>query len=166
MREVTVTHAATPRATSIRARLPLLLAAVAAVPPMGPRGAAAQEVWQADVRVTSVTVTADLRGQLSIQVAVYSDNDDTAVNARVEIFLPIGSAPQRIGSCVPSPSAVASLRARVTCPLGDLSPGQSRAVQFTASAPGPGLPRRVSAFAYSDTPDPVVANNYGEGSAP
>jgi len=123
---------------------------------------AAQAVWQADVRIQTLDV-AETQGALSVQVTVLSDRDDTANNVRLEVFLPVRTGSLRMaGGCQASPSAMATLRARVSCALGDLQPGQARTVWLTTSLPPQGVARRVGVIAFSDTPDPVPGNNYGE----
>jgi len=126
----------------------------------------AQAVWQADVRVQSLTV--EVRGkQLSARAVIYSDNDDDARATRVEFLLPVGVGVLRVPArCEASSSAVAGLHARVTCQLGDVEVRGRREVQVVTTAVGSGPTARFAVFVTSDTPDPAPANNYAERAVP
>lgn len=132
------------------------------------RAATAQDVWQADVRVQSLDVTMIKRGgPLSARVVVASDNDDEARAVRLDILLPIGVGVLRLApGCRPSPSAIATLNARVICELGDLPVRGLREVTITTTGEGATRAMRFAVFVMSDTPDPVPANNYAERTLP
>jgi hypothetical protein len=54
----------------------------------------------------------------------------------------------------------------VTCDLGTFAVGASRTVQLAISIPPSHVVPRVSAFAWSVTSDPSMANNFAERVAP
>ena len=128
----------------------------------------AQKIWQADVRVQSLEVTA-LKGKggpLSARVLVTSDNDEEARAAHLEILLPIGVGVVRVpAGCRPSPSAIAGLIARVSCDLGDIPVRGLREVVITTTGTA-AIHGRFAAFVTSDTPDPQPSNNYAERPIP
>ncbi|MDQ6886129.1 MAG: hypothetical protein M3068_02430 [Gemmatimonadota bacterium] len=128
----------------------------------------AQKVWQADVRVQSLDVTA-LKGKggpLSARIVVTSDNDEEARGTRLEILLPIGVGVLHLpAGCRPSPSAIAGLIARVSCDLGDIPVRGLREVSITTTG-GAVIHGRFAAFVTSDTPDPQPSNNYAERPIP
>ncbi len=132
------------------------------------RAEPAQKVWQADVRVQSLDVTA-LKGKggpLSAVIVVTSDNDEEARATRLEILLPIGVGVLRMpAGCRPSPSAIAGLIARVTCDLGDIPVRGLREITVTTTG-GAAIHGRFAAFVTSDTPDPQPSNNYAERPIP
>lgn len=126
----------------------------------------AQAVWQADVRVKSLSVAAQ-GGQLSARAVIYSDNDDDARATRVEFLLPVGVGVLRVpASCRTSASAIAGLHARVTCDLGDVEVRGTRELQIVTTAVTGGSTARFAVFVTSDTPDPAPANNYAERAVP
>lgn len=129
--------------------------------------AASQERWQADLRISSITVAEGI-GKLTCKVVVYSDHDDDARNTTIRILLPVGT--KFISSatgCSASPSASADgTQGVATCDIGTIPVGGSRTVQVVTSLPPKGISKTFGAFAWSITPDPHPGNNYGEGSAP
>jgi hypothetical protein len=126
---------------------------------------AEEPIWRADIQVQSLRVTR-LDANLLARIVVYSDNDDEARAARVEILVPVGVGIVRLAAgCTASagPPGVSVLRARVTCELGTLEVRGSREVFVMTTMPPSGIPRTFGAFAMSDTPDPKPANNFAEG---
>jgi hypothetical protein len=126
------------------------------------------QVWRADVQVQSLRITR-LDENLLMRLVVYSENDDEARAARVEILLPVGVGLVRMAEgCTASagPPGMSALRARVTCELGTLPVRSSREVFVMTTMPPPGIPKSFGAFAMSDTPDPKPANNYLEKTQP
>lgn len=132
----------------------------------GARAARTQAVWQADVRVQSLSIEAT-GGQLSARAVIYSDNDDAARATRVEFLLPVGVGVLRVAAgCKSSNSAVAGLHARVTCDLGDVEVRGVRELQIVTTGVSGGPHVRFAVFVASDTPDPAPANNYAERAVP
>ena len=147
----------------MRRTIALLFAGLIGVP----ANAAAQAVWQADLRIREISASG-VDGGLRLHVVVATELGE-AMAARVEIFLPVGVGLKEMApGCVagPSPQGVSDLRARVICRLGDLPPRSSREMHVVTTAPPPGLPRRFGAVALSDTPDPRPGNNFAERELP
>jgi len=142
----------------------------------------AQARAQADVNITTVTLTAvtarattsgglGTREQplkvvappenLKCAVTVHSYWDDDANQAKLIVVLPVEV------SIVSMPSNATAYKAGGTSPwtgylvfnLGDMAVQQSITVEFTFTKSTTGN-NKVSAFAYSATPDPNPANNY------
>ncbi len=129
---------------------------------------AEERLWRADIQVQSLRVTR-LDTNLLARIVVYSDNDDEARAARVEILVPVGVGIVRLAvGCTASagPPGVSALRARVTCELGTLPVRGSREVFVMTTMPPSGIPKTFGAFAMSDTPDPKPGNNFAEGALP
>jgi hypothetical protein len=121
-------------------------------------------LWRADIQVQSLRVTR-LDANLLARIVVYSDNDDEARAARVEILVPVGVGIVRMAEgCTASagPPGISVLRARVTCELGTLPVRGNREVFVMTTMPPSGIPRAFGAFAMSDTPDPKPGNNFAE----
>jgi hypothetical protein len=126
---------------------------------------AEERLWRADIQVRSLRVTR-LDANLLARIVVYSENDDEARTARVEILVPVGVGIVRMApGCTASagPPGIGVLRARVTCELGTLPVRGSREVFVMTTMPPSGIPRTFGAFVMSDTPDPRPGNNYAEG---
>jgi hypothetical protein len=122
-----------------------------------------QREWQADVRIQSLEA-AEARGTggLSIRIKVGTEGSDAAKSVHVEVLLPLGVGVTRVSeSCHPSASPIPGLSARVTCDLGDVTSGHERELGIVTSARNASS-LRFAAFAFSDTPDPVPANNFME----
>jgi hypothetical protein len=120
--------------------------------------------WQADIQIRTLEVT-KMKTSMSVRVVVYTENDDEARDARVLILLPVGTGIERLAAgCAASagPSMVPSLRGTVLCDVGNISNGGFREVSLTMTLPSEPLPRRIGAFTYSRTPDPMPGNNYAE----
>jgi len=128
------------------------------------RGSSDPRVWQSDVRIESLEVTAAKTGSsLNARAVIAADGDDAARSVRVEIMLPIGVGVLRLSDgCRPSPSPVTGLNARVTCDLGEIAAHSSREISVSTTARLSSLPLRLGVFAFSDTPDPSPANNFAE----
>src|SRR5574338_1282141 len=142
----------------------LVMAFVAAVEKRG----ATQHVWQADVSVRDFALTSTHRGTtVTARVVVAADSGDARA-VRLEVMLPVGVAVVRMPNvCRASPRPVTSLSARVTCALGDVPVRESRGVSITTTdVPATRRRLRYAAFAFSDTPDPVPANNFVERAVP
>jgi hypothetical protein len=128
----------------------------------GPAVATSQAMWQADVRIQALDLT-PLKGFVTIRVVVGSDGDNGASGASLHLFLPVGTRAARLPpGCQPSPSPTAAAQARIDCRLGELRVRDLREVTIVATAPPAGVVARFTAFAYSDTPDPQMINNYAE----
>ncbi len=134
----------------------------------GWRAGAEEQAWRADIQVQSLRITR-LDGNLLMRLVVYSDNDDEARAARVEVLLPVGVGLVRMAEgCTASagPPGVSVLRARVTCEVGSLAVRSSREVFVMTTIPRSGIPKAFGAFAMSDTPDPTPRNNFLERTLP
>jgi hypothetical protein len=124
---------------------------------------ARQHVWQADLQIRSLSVSA-LNGNLIARVVVAAEVGE-ALAARVEVMLPVGVGIVHLSAgCAPGPSApgVPSLRARVICTIGNLRPRDSREFSVTTTTPPDGMARQFGVMASSDTPDPKPGNNFAE----
>ncbi len=130
----------------------------------GARGSAAQQhLWQADLQIRSLAVS-ESEGTLTARVVVVAEFGE-ALAARVEVMLPVGVGILRMATgCAagPSPPGVPSLRARVICVIGNLSPRDPREFSVTTTMPPDGITRRFGVMATSDTPDPKPGNNFAE----
>ena len=125
-------------------------------------------VWQADVSVQALEVSAlKPGGPVTARVVVATGNDEARA-VRIEMLLPVAVAILRIpAGCHASPSPVASLDARISCVLGDMPVRALHELMITTSgAARPGARLHFAVFAYSDTPDPVPANNFAERVSP
>lgn len=145
----------------------VVVAGSVAATPGWPEGVV-EQVWRADIQVQSLRITR-LDDNLLMRLVVYSDNDDEARAARVEILLPVGVGLVRMAEgCTASagPPGVSVLRARVTCELGTLTVRGSREVFVMTTIPPSGTPKAFGAFAMSDTPDPKPGNNFLERTLP
>jgi hypothetical protein len=151
-----------------RVAAPIIVVAMGTVAVAARPAPTPQRVWQADVRIQLLEVTALKRGgPLTVRVVVTSESDADARAVRLDILLPIGAGVLRVSpGCRPSASSVASLNARVTCELGDMPVRGLREVQISTTAAAPTGHPRFAAFVASDTPDPEPTNNYAERSVP
>ncbi len=126
-------------------------------------GLGLQHVWQADLQIRALLVTAS-NGHLTAKVVVAAEQGE-AMAAKVEFLLPVGVGIVHLGTgCAPGPSApgVPSLRARVICPIGNLRPRDTREFLVTTTMPPSGMDSRFGVIATSDTPDPKPGNNFAE----
>lgn len=147
------------------ARLGWVLLGVLAAPAR--TGTPQLAVWQADLQVQSLTVTA-AKGTLTARVVIGSEFGE-AVAARAEVLLPVGvGLLETPDGCTasPGPSGVSGLRARVICQLGNLPAHSSRTFQVLTTSPPVGVARGFGVIAMSDTPDPRPANNFAERTIP
>jgi hypothetical protein len=130
---------------------------------------ASQRVWKADIQIRTLEVTRT-KTNVSARVVVYTENDDSAENARLLVILPIGVGIERLAqgcTATPGPSMVPSLRAAVTCDIGAIPDHGFREVVLTTTLPTTSTPpSRFAVFTYSSTPDPVPGNNYAERIVP
>lgn len=127
---------------------------------------AAQRAWQADLSVRAFEVATDkAAGSISASVVIAADSD-VARAVQVEIMLPVGVGVVSLpDECRASPGPVMSLSAHVTCTLGNIEAHTTREVSLTTTSRprSPSrAPLRFAAFALSDTPDPLPANNFAE----
>jgi len=140
------------------------LALAALLPLLGqaPAMTTNQAVWQADVRIQALDLT-PLKGLVTVRIVVGSDGADGAHATSLLLFLPLGTKAARLPpGCQPSPSPTAAAQARIDCVLGELRARDLREVTIVATAPVAGQVARFAAFAYSDTPDPQMINNFAE----
>ena len=128
-----------------------------------PRGAA-QRAWQSDLSVRTFEITADKPGGSITARVVVGAAGDEARAVRLELMLPVGVGVMRLpDECRASPGPVMTLSARVTCTLGNIDARATREIAVTTTMrPRGRTPMRFAAFALSDTPDPLPANNFAE----
>lgn len=145
---------------------------------------AAQERWQADVSVTSLTISnapslrstiqssskipvsvnnttvATAPSNLKCSITVHNENDDDANATTLVVVLPV-----EVSVVVMSPGGTTHTAANgsqyiayITFNLGHMTVGQNVTVEFTFTKSK--YTNKVGAFAYSTSPDPNPANNY------
>lgn len=144
----------------------------------------AQERWQADVSVASVTISnapslkpsiqngskisvpvsnttlATGPSNLKCSITVHNENDDDANATTLVVVLPV-----EVSVVVMSPGGTTHTAANgspyigyITFDLGHMTVGQNVTVEFTFTKSK--YTNKVGAFAYSTSPDPNPANNY------
>ncbi|MDP4264181.1 MAG: hypothetical protein Q8941_16755 [Bacteroidota bacterium] len=148
--------------------------------------AAAQERWQADVSVTSVTLgnatitkqppilnnpkipaatnssttTPATSSNLKCSITVHNENDDDAYGTTLVVVLPVEVSVISMspGGTTHTASTGNQYIAYITFDLGHMTVGQNSTVEviFTKSK----YTNKVGAFAYSGSPDPNPTNNY------
>ena len=131
----------------------------------------AQPQTQADVSIAQVQKY-DYPWGYYCRARVQSFWDDDARDARVIIQLPVGvevnglSASSTDGSlsaasCAAASHPVVNVDAHVLCKLGDMQVGEVATVVVRTTPPPASVTRRAcSAFAWSRTPDPDLADNH------
>ena len=111
-----------------------------------------------------------LPASVTIDLTVFSNNDDDANGTQVQVSLPPESGILSVpAGCKPSPAgtgANGTYHAFLTCDLGSLPVNGSRNIQFAMSVPPSYIPKRYGVFTYSETPDPFTGNNYAERTLP
>jgi|SRR5882724_10739440 len=136
----------------------------------------AQERWQADVSVTSVTLT-DLTNSrvappktytgatplpnIKCSITVHNENDDDAWNTLLVVTLPVEVSAVNIPSNASLDKSVTSTQhfcGNITFNIGHIAVGQNVTVEFTFTKSK--YTNKVGAFAFSDSPDPNPTNNY------
>lgn len=130
-------------------------------------GARQRTLWQADLQIRSLTVSAD-KGNLTARVVVAAEFGE-ALGARVELLLPVGVGIVTLGpGCVAGPgvAGIRELRARVECTLGNMPARSNRELLVVTTTPPIGVARGFAVVAMSDTPDPRPANNFAERAIP
>ena len=140
--------------------------------------ARAQEQWQADLQIRSVSVRQvrergargdpGTGGTLVCQVTLYNENDDDARNPTVRILFPVGVRfISSTSGCTPNPTpdpAVGPTHAFAVCNVATMAVGASATVEVTTTVPSSSVTNKTfGAFAWSLSPDPNPRNNYGEG---
>jgi|SRR5882724_1711457 len=146
----------------------------------------AQERWQADVSVTSVTITAAslkkvsrpreninvpeqkvvqaVDDNLKCTITIHNENDDDAWGTMMIVVLPVEVSVVSMPSNATldkSVTATQTLAGNIIFNIGHMAVGQNITVEFTFTKSKYG--NKVGAYAYSDSPDPNPANNYKDG---
>jgi hypothetical protein len=133
--------------------------------------AQAQEVGQADIRITSFQATTN-GTNIHLVIDVASNWDDDAHNARLVILFPPGV--RAVGSTLPRDSVPgaschavgspgAGYQSQVRCYLGQLAtngPNSERHIEFDVRIVLAFTSKNFGAFVSSDTPEPQPANNF------
>ena len=130
-------------------------------------GARQRALWQADLMIRSLTVTAE-KGNLTARVVVAAEIGD-ALGARIEVLLPVGVGIVTLGSgCFAGPNVtgISELRARVECTLGNMPARSIRELWVITTTPPNGVARGFAVMVMSETPDPRLANNFLERVVP
>ena len=143
----------------------------------------AQARWQADVSVTSVTITpAALKkvtkgtdninkpqekvvqavdDNLKCSITIHNENDDDAWGTMMVVLLPVEVTVVNMPANAkldPSVTATQTFAGHIIFAIGHMAVGQNVTVEFTFTKSKYG--NKVGAYAYSDSPDPNPANNY------
>jgi hypothetical protein len=128
------------------------------------------EVWQADMQISSIKIT-ETNGELICRVTVLSNNDDDAREPSVRVLLPVGVKFVRASFPDANPKSTYSVsksfvpdgsQGIVTWNIGEnLTVGASRTIVIVTTSPPNGMSTTFGAFAWSITPDPNSANNFG-----
>lgn len=144
----------------------------------------AQERWQADVSVTSVTISngptlkaniqsaskipasvnttavTNTPSDLKCSITVHNENDDDANATTLVVVLPVEVSVVFMSPCGTTHTAANGSQyiSYITFDLGHMTVGQNITVEFTFTKSK--YKNKVGAFAYSTSPDPNPANNY------
>ncbi len=143
----------------------------------------AQARWQADVSVTTVSISAAslkkvprptdninkptekvveaANDNLKCSITIHNENDDDAWGTMMVVVLPIEVTVVSMPSNAkldPSVTATQSFAGHIIFNIGHMAVGQNVTVEFTFTKSKYG--NKVGAYAYSDSPDPNPANNY------
>ena len=141
-----------------------------------------EEVSSADLRIKDIKAANSSNGY-SCKVTVHNYNDDTAKNVTLRVLLPVGvkllsssihgKQGQKVGVCSSSPATTKMTHAYAACALGDINPGSEtnpeslRLVNIVTTVERVKRENKVfGAFVWSDIPDLVPGNNYGEATVP
>ena len=141
----------------------MLLATALASPAVG----AAQHVWQADLQITSLTVS-QANGNLTARFVVRAEIGE-AMATTVEVMLPPGVGIVELGigcRAGANPPGVSVLRARVLCTVGNLAPRMSRELYVITTSPPANASTEFGVIALSNTPDPRPGNNFAQRKVP
>ena len=130
----------------------------------------AQQRWQADIQILSVSVT-EVPGELRAKIKVYNENDDAARRATLRVLLPVEVQFLRSSNDLCTANVLRSnlpTHGIVECQLGDMGVGASQIIEVVTTVPPMGwnINKTFGAFVWSLSPDPKPGNNYGEGSTP
>ena len=122
---------------------------------------------QADVQVRSLAVS-ESTGKLTFKFEIFNINDDSARNTTLRVLFPVNvKFLSSATGCTASAAVRDGTHAFAICDVGTLRVGESRTVQVVTTVPTiPRIRKAFGAFAWSETPDPLPANNYGEAVAP
>ena len=135
------------------------------------RAAAAQGLYQTDLRVQTLDVTRVPKGLMAHAVVgvLAAENDAPSRGTSVQVLLPVGVGVISMSQgCVlgASPPGVSVLRARVICDLGVVANRATREVTVLTTIPPQGVAKTFGIVALSDTPDPKPANNFAQRTVP
>ena len=135
------------------------------------RAAAAQGLYQTDLKVQTLDVTRVREGLMAHAVVgvLAGESDAPSRGTSVQVLLPVGVGVIRMSEgCVLGASApgVSVLRARVICDLGIVANRATREVTVFTTVPPNGVAKTFGVVALSDTPDPRPANNFAERTLP
>jgi hypothetical protein len=145
-----------------------------------------QARWQADVSVTSVTITPSpalkkvskptaninrpqqtvvqpVDDNLKCSITVHNENDDDARGTMIIVVLPVEVSVVGMpsnASLDKSVTATQPFAGYITFNLGQMAVQQNITVEFTITKSKYG--NKIGAYAYSLSPDPNPANNYKE----
>jgi len=145
-----------------------------------------QARWQADVSVTSVSITAapvlkkiskprenisvpepkltqPVDDNLKCTITVHNENDDDARGVMIIVELPVEVTVVSKPTNATLPSSVTStqpIAGYIMFNLGDMAVQQNITVEFTITKSKYG--NKIGAYAFSSSPDPIPANNYKE----
>ncbi|MEP6676233.1 MAG: hypothetical protein ABJA78_13810 [Ferruginibacter sp.] len=145
--------------------------------------AVAQARWQADVSITSVTITPGavkkltkptdninkptektvqaVDDNLKCSITIHNENDDDAQGTMMVVVLPVEVSVVTMPSNAkldPSVTAAQPFAGYITFNLGHMAVQQNITVEFTFTKSKYG--NKVGAYAYSLSPDPNPVNNY------
>jgi hypothetical protein len=151
--------------------------------PLSANYSLAQARWQADVSVTSVTITAAglkkvsrptdninapqqkvvqaVDDNLKCTITIHNENDDDAWGTMMVVVLPVEVSVVTMPSNATldkSVTATQPLAGHIIFNIGHMAVQQNVTVEFTFTKSKYG--NKVGAYAYSDSPDPNPANNY------
>jgi len=143
----------------------------------------AQARWQADVSVTTVSITPGALKKipkvtdniskpqekvvqatddnLKCSITIHNENDDDAWGTMMVVVLPVEVTVVNMPANAkldPSVTATQSFAGHIIFTIGHMAVGQNVTVEFTFTKSKYG--NKVGAYAYSDSPDPNPANNY------
>lgn len=126
----------------------------------------AQEVWAADIQVQSLTAQ-KTDGGFVCTVKVYSFWDDAALQAQVQIQLPLNvkvlSMPQGCTTTTIPANVTNAGNSYVRCSLGDISVQGTKSISIKTTRSTVGNTpsyHTFGAMVWSNTPDTDLSNNY------
>lgn len=124
-----------------------------------------QKPIYADLGISNITVSVGKGRQLICKIDIHNKGYSPAEETKVQVLLPVGVRFVSSSTCAASPPLFDGTHSFASCNISGVPVNETKSVGVATTLPPTEVSKTFGVFVWSNTPDSIPGNNYGEGTA-